>query len=182
MEGIPEHQMSGSPEESERLKINSIIIPADDEAMMRQEQIGASHLPDYQAVTGGLIEHIELEDPPSGLYINEEGKLLELPVNRRATLLLWMHNPAFRYRDVIVGDALVAGPTDGEGYDTNVPDELAKTLFDAKRFRTEVRVYGEDGWHGNDRHFNNWVDAYGYVLDLGRRWTQVRDVRVVPEG
>ena len=181
MEGNPDHQIGGSPEEGERLKIHSIIIPADNELAMRQAEIGASHLPDYQAVTGGLIELVGLDNPPSSLYFNEEGKLLELPMNRRATLLLWMHNPAFRMRDVIVGDALMVGSVDSEGYDTSVPDELAKMLFEAKRFRPEVQVYGEDAWHGNQRRFDNWMDAYGYVLDLERRWTQVRDVRVVPE-
>lgn len=181
MEGIPEEQRGSVPEEGERLKIHSIVIPADEESAMRQAEIGASHLADYQAITGGLIEHIELQNPLSSLYINEEGKLLELPVNRRATLLLWMHNPAFRMRDLIVGDALLVGPADSEGYDTNVPDALTATLFEAKRFRTEVQVHGEDGWHGNDLHFDNWVNAYSYVLDLERRWTQVRDVRVVPE-
>jgi hypothetical protein len=181
MEGNPDQQIGGSPEEGERLKINTIIIPADNELAMRLDEIGASHLPDYQAVTGGLIERVGLDNPPSSLYFNEEGKLLELPLNRRATLLLWMHNPAFRYQDLIVGDALLVGPADREGYDTNVPDALAATLFETKRFRTEVQVHGEGGWHGNDLRFDNWVNAYSYVLDLERRWTQVQDVRVVPE-
>lgn len=179
MEGSPEEQMGGSPEEGERLKVNSIVIPADTEVAMRREQI-APRLPDYQAITGGSIERVSLENPAASLYVNEDGKLLELPLNRRATLLLWMHNPAFRYRDAIVGDALLIGPVDGDGYDTKVPDELANVLFETKRFRPEVQVHGESGWHGNDRRFDNWIDAYSYALDLSRRWTAVRDIRVVP--
>lgn len=181
MEGKPEQQVDNGPEEGERLRINSIVVPADEELAVRQDQLGASNLPDYQRVVGGLIEHLSLENPSSGMYFNEEGKLRELPLNRRATLLMWMHNPAFRYADAVMGDALLVGPVDPNGYDTDAPDDLVQTLFEGKRFRAEVQVHGEAGWHSNERRFGNWVDAYSYVLDLGRRWTSVRDVRVVPE-
>jgi hypothetical protein len=181
MEGNPEQQVGSGPEEGERLRINGIVIPADEELGVRQDQLGASNLPDYQRVVGGLIEHLALENPASGMYFNEEGKLRDLPLNRRATLLMWMHNPAFRYEDFVTGDALLVGPVDPNGYDTNAPDDFAQMLFEARRFRAEVETYGEAGWHGNERRFDNWVDAYSYVLDLGRRWTSVRDVRVVPE-
>jgi len=156
-------------------------LPADEELALGQDKLGASHLPEYQRIIGGLIEHVALETPPAAMYVNEEGKIHGLPLNRRATLLLWMHNPAFRYADIVVGDALLTGPADGHGYDTNVPDELVQTLFAARRFRAEVQVHGESGWHGNARRFDNWASAYSYVLDLGRRWTSVEDVRVVPE-
>ncbi len=181
MEGSPEDHGADTPEEGERLKINSIIIPADNEVALQQGQIDTSDLPNYQAITGGPIEHVELTDPPASMYVNEEGKLLHLPMNRRATLLLWMHNPAFRYEDFVAGDALLVGPGDDNGYDTNVPEDLAHLLFSATRFRTEVQVHGEDGWHGNDQRFNNWVAAYSHVLELGHRWTSVKDVRVIPE-
>lgn len=182
MEGDPRQHQGTRPEADERLKINSIIIPAANDAALRQIQIGSSHLPEYQAITGGLIERVGLDESSSSLYVNEEGKLLQLPINRRATLLLWMHNRAFRYQDIIAGDALLVGPVDDDGSDTDVPDALAHVLYAATNFRTEVQVHGEDGWHGNDNRFDNWVAAYSYVLDLGRRWTAVRDVRVVPEG
>lgn len=176
-----EQHHGGSPEDREQFSIRSIVIPSGEEYELRSDEIGSSNLPDYQRRVGGLIEHVGFSQPAASLYVNEEGKINELPMNRRATLLVWMHNPAFRYRDVIVGDALLTGPADEHGRDTNVPDELSHALFEAKRFRAEVQVHGEAGWHGNDRRFNNWVDAYSYVLDLGRRWTRVEDVRVVPE-
>ena len=181
MTSNPEQHHGGAPEEGERLSINSIVIPSGEEYELRQDEIGSSTLPDYQRRVGGLIEHIGFNQPAASMYVNEEGKINELPLNRRATLLVWMHNPAFRYQDIIVGDALLTGPADEHGRDTNVPDELSRTLFEAKHFRPEVQVYGESGWHTNSRRFDNWVDAYSYVLDLGRRWTSVEDVRVVPE-
>jgi Domain of unknown function (DUF3846) len=181
MKGRPENQRGGKPEEAERLRINALVLPADQVLPATQDQIGASNLPEYQQLVGGLVEHVALAKPPSGMYFNEEGKVRGLPLNRRATLLLWLHNPAFRYADVITGDALLVGPVDRDGYDTNAPEELVQTLFEAKQFRAEVQTYGEAGWHGNERRFDTWVAAYSYVLDLGRRWTSVQDVRVVPE-
>jgi hypothetical protein len=181
MEGNPDNQLGKGPEDGERLKINTIIIPADEALLIRQEQIGASHLPDYQGIAGGLIERLTLENPSSEMYFNEEGKINELPMNRRATILLWMHRPAFRYADYVAGDAFLLGPVDNEGNDTNVPQEFVKTLFEAKRFRPEVQKQGEEGWHGNALRFDDWFEACSYVLLLGNRWTQVTDVRVVPE-
>lgn len=181
MEGNPEQYTESRAEEGERLRIGTIVIPAGEEYGVRQDEIGASNLADYQRLVNGTIEHVALARPPASMYVNEEGKLEGLPINRRATLLLWMHNPAFRYADVVAGDALVTGPADGNGYDTSVSEELLQTLFEAKRFRAEVQVHGEADWHGNERRFTDWVDAYSYVLDLGRRWTSVEDVRVVPE-
>lgn len=181
MDGNPEHQAGNQPEEGERPRINTIVIPAGEELTVRQDEVGSSNLPEYQRIVDGLVEHATLNSPASGLYFNEEGKLRGLPLNRRATLLLWMHSPVFRYADVITGDALLTGPVDQEGYDTNAPDDLVETILGTKRLRAEVRTYGEASWHGNERRFDNWVDAYSYVLDLGRRWTSVEDVRVVPE-
>jgi hypothetical protein len=181
MEGNPEQQRIIGPEENERLTINSIVIPADEILDVRQDEIGASHLADYQRLVDGLIEHVSLDQPPSSMYFNEEGKLRGLPQNRRATLLLWMHNPMFRYADVVAGDALVVGPVDSTGHDTNASDELLQTIFQAKRFRAEVRTHDDGDWHVNQHRFDNWVDAYSYVLSLGWRWRSLADVRVVPE-
>lgn len=181
MEGNPDSRLNKGPEEGERLKINTIVIPANEQVEVRQEQIGPSNLPDYQRLAGGFIERVTLDDPASEMYFNEEGKLHELPLNRRATLLLWMHNPAFRYADYIAGDAFLVGPVDSDSYDTSVPDGFVRTLLEARRFRAEVQPQGEAGWYGNDLRFDNWVNAYSYALRLGQGWTQVADIRVVPE-
>lgn len=179
MEGDPSQQ--GRPEQGERLRINGIVVPADENLSLGQQEIRAARLPDYQRVVGGLIERVGFAQPPGSMYVNEEGKMNGLPQNRRATLLLWMHNPGFRYGDVIAGDALIVGSADADGYDMDAPEELLQMLFEAKRFRPEVKVNDELTWHGNSRRFDNWVDAYAYVLALGWRWTSVADVRVVPE-
>jgi len=170
-----------TPERGETLKIGAVIIPADEEQPLRQNRIGAASLADYQRIVGGNIEPLRLSSPLSSIYFNEEGKLLDLPANRRATLLLWAHNRSFRYGETLVGDAFVVGPLDRAGRDTDVPAELVTMLFEAQRFRCEVQTDGDPNWYTNSRRFDNWTDAYAYVLAVGHRWTRVADVRVVPE-
>lgn len=67
---------------------------------------------------GGFVEAVTLRDG-CVLWVNEEGKLMRLPVNERATSLFVQHHGAV---DVIVGPAVVTGPADEEGYMTDVPE------------------------------------------------------------
>ena len=69
-----------------------------------------------QRMVGGWLEAAPVFDRRLTMYCNEEGKLLDLPVNIVATLLL---DP--RVDDVIAGDVLVVGGPDEEGYDTDLP-------------------------------------------------------------
>ncbi|HEV2403431.1 MAG TPA: DUF3846 domain-containing protein [Candidatus Saccharimonadales bacterium] len=168
-------------ETGEALRITTIVVPADEEQPLQRKEIGAASLDDRQQIVGGYIEAIRLRQPPSSLYVNEEGKLQELPLNRRASMLLWVHHRGYRYEDYVAGDAFLTGPIDREGSVTNVPDQFVATLFNAKRFRAEVQTKGDRGWHGNDITFATWEEAYSHVLHLGARWTQVEDIRVIPE-
>jgi hypothetical protein len=168
------------PEHGEQLRINSIIIPAVETDELRQDQLGSVSLDDRQQLVGGLIEPIDLTQPPARMYVNEEGKMLGLPVNRRATLLAWAHNRAIRYHDVIVGDAFLVGRVE-HGRDTPVSDEFVETLFEATRFRAEVLARGHEEWREQGAIFDSWIRAYDYALRLGRDTDRVADVRVVRE-
>lgn len=72
---------------------------------------GVFSLADMQQMVGGYIQAVRLspvivhEDTRyTWLIINEEGKLLSLPINNNATL---MAVTAIRHDDYIVGDALM---------------------------------------------------------------------------
>jgi hypothetical protein len=69
---------------------------------------------------GGLIEAVSL---PSGLtlWVNEEGKLNGLPVNKIATDLFTREFGA-QY-DIIVGNAILTGGADDEGETLGLTDE-----------------------------------------------------------
>jgi hypothetical protein len=175
-----------SPERREGLHISSIVIPADDEEPLRRNQLLAGGLADRQQLVGGFIQAVNLGEPPARLYFNEEGKVMELTPNKRATLLLWVHNPAFRYQDLIVGDAFVVGPVGRRSTDTSVPDEYVRTLLEATRFHVEVQPYGDPEWQEHPERFDDWVTAYehavGWSTGLGRgQQSHIAGVRVVPE-
>ena len=67
--------------------ITAIVIPVDPDQPIRQQQLTKSDLDAYRQIVGGDLELVTLGQPPAGLYLNEEGKLEGLPVNRRATAL-----------------------------------------------------------------------------------------------
>src|SRR5207248_1708151 len=114
----------------------------------------------YRQLVGGSIEVITLERPQSSMYLNDEGKLMELPLNQRATTLLWVHNSAFRGQDVIVGPTFVVGPPDREGDDQTAPTDLVDLLFHTSLYRVDVQMWGDQRWHGNERVFADWFEAY----------------------
>jgi hypothetical protein len=74
---------------------------------------------------GGMIEAVSL---PSGmtLWVNEEGKLNGLPVNRVATELLTRE---FGQKfDTIVGNAIITGGADDEGETLGLTNDQVATL------------------------------------------------------
>jgi hypothetical protein len=89
----------------------------------------------YQTLVGGMIELVRF---PSGCgcYINEEGKLLNLPPNNTATAIVDSFLRGFARHDFIAGTAVFIGPADDEGNDTTLPPELVE-LF-SKRFNVSV--------------------------------------------
>jgi small nuclear ribonucleoprotein (snRNP)-like protein len=142
--------------------LTAIVIPADPDHPVRLEQLDRNDLDAYRRLVGGNLEVINLERPMASLYLNEEGKLIELPLNPRATVLLWAHNSAFRGEDIIVGDAFIVGPPDRRGDDTTAPDELVQLLFHTERYRVLVRTQGDKEFYGNLRTFDSWFEAYVY--------------------
>lgn len=99
-----------------------IVIPADLNTPVRVDNLGG--LEDYQRTVGGDIETIAyLEDVVP--YFNEEGKLLGLEKNARATAIL-----AFNMfpDDYIAGDCIFAGFDGDTGEDLDIQDETATYL------------------------------------------------------
>lgn len=76
----------------------------------------------YQNLVGGWIEVVHaagLQGYHSAMVVNEEGILLDLPVNPLASML---------YGDYIAGDVVIVGRADPEF--TDIPDELAEILLE----------------------------------------------------
>lgn len=82
-------------------------------------------LKDYQSAVGGLIESVRFYDyngeEVAQAYVNEEGLLNNEPqINPLAGALSFL----FGNQPMLVGDMVIVGKGDGEGYDTNIPDWL----------------------------------------------------------
>jgi hypothetical protein len=180
----PERKQQSTPERREGLRINSIIIPADYGESLRQDELPREGLAQRQELVGGYIQGVELIEPHARLYCNEDGKFLQLPLNKRATLLLWAHNPRFRYQDYIAGDAYMVGPV-RRSADSSVPDEYVHTLFKATRFRVELKPHASDKWVEHPERFDKWDQAYEHAFGWGLGLSALQghgfaDARVVP--
>ncbi|WP_235022682.1 DUF3846 domain-containing protein [Amycolatopsis alkalitolerans] len=156
------------------------MIPVDRRNPIHLAQIDEHALDAFRRLVDGDLEVAHLNRPPATLYMNAEGKLLDMPVNGRATALAWTHNSAFRGRDVIAGPAFIVGRPDRRGDDTSAPQDLVDLLFHTRRYRVEVQTAHDRQWSSNARTFEDWLDAYVYGVDLAQRWTAVTEVRVVP--
>ncbi|SIC59005.1 DUF3846 domain-containing protein [Mycobacteroides abscessus] len=160
--------------------IKGILIPADELQDIKTVEIDSASDVAIQAHVGGTFGVTDLFNPAASLHWNDDGRMLGLPLNRRATLMLWVHHSAFRGHDALLGDVLLLGPADEETGDSlPVPDELDRLLFHTDQYRYLVKTIGEKSWNGNGVTYDNWVDAYNGALSLAKRWTLVEEVTVV---
>jgi hypothetical protein len=159
--------------------ITGIFIPADENQPIRYVEVDAEDVDAMQQIVGGKFEALNFSAPPAALFQNDDRRLLEIPFNRRATYLLWMHARHYRPTEVIGGDALLAGTPDGLGCTKSVPNDLVTLLLETETYRVEVLLTRESPWTADVLRFTNWSDAYEYGLTLLRLFPRLVDVRVV---
>lgn len=115
------------------MEITAILIPANQAAPVKLRKLDRHNLAAYQALVGGNIEPVHLDAPAASMYVNEEGKLLHLRLNMRATHVVWAHNERLRNEDIVMGDAFILGPVDQNGEDLTVPRRMLTCFFPASR-------------------------------------------------
>lgn len=162
------------------MEISLIVIPALQTEAGSIRRVDPIDLTTYQNLVGGHLEAVRLDDPPASMYINDEGKLLGLPVNIRATQLAWAHNEGLRGHDLLAGPAFVTGPVDREGLDTAVPQAYLDQLLPSGPWRVEVLAYGETRWATNAVEYVTREAAYAAARNLRHRWIMADKLRVVP--
>ena len=159
--------------------IKCVLIPADEEIPIELIEIEQGDYKAYQQRIQGPFDCVNLDRPPATLFVHDEGKLIGLPLNRRATLMTWCHNDRYRGMDFIAGDCVLAGQPDDEGETLGCPDELIDLLFNTQEYRYMVKTINEDGWHGNAMRYDNWLQAYNDGVGLAERWALVESVKIV---
>ena len=78
-----------------------------------------------QKTVGGWIQLVRLGDR-GDLYLNEEGKLDQLPQNPIATAL---YSDEYGLNDFIVGDVIITGGANSEGETVGLSDEQLGALY-----------------------------------------------------
>lgn len=74
---------------------------------------------------GGWIECVSLPTLGVDMWVNEEGKLIGLPVNTAGTAL-W--ESEYGRTDIIVGDIIITGGVDDEGDTLGLTEEAIESL------------------------------------------------------
>lgn len=81
-------------------------------------------LDQLQGVVGGWVQAVDFTERLT-IWVNEEGKLVGLPINPMATFL-W--EKYYGKTDVICGDVILTGGVDDEGETLGLDEETAKEL------------------------------------------------------
>ena len=79
--------------------IKGILIPAEESDATTVVELEQGDLKAMQQCVGGYVQMVEGTNPGLTFVVNEEGKVHDLPLNRRGTLMLWVHNQAFQGYD-----------------------------------------------------------------------------------
>lgn len=93
-----------------------------------QEEVVLQEITDYQKAVGGFIDAVRLYDyngeEVACAYVDDEGLLKQKSLNPFASAISFL----FGNNPYLVGDVVIVGKTDSEGYDTDIP-EFLKTLI-----------------------------------------------------
>ena len=98
--------------------MRTLIIPAEYSQPVLEEDPEKIDLKYLYSKIGDIVEALQVTDEV-GMYLHEEGKILNLPINRRATYLARKH-AGISLTDYIVGDVVLVGEVDDEGYETGL--------------------------------------------------------------
>lgn len=103
-------------------------------ALIIKAETGEAHLVDiprdntlkaFQEAVGGWVECVALPRQGVDMWLNEEGKLIGLPMNATATRL-W--ESEYGRTDVMMGDVVITGAADSEGNATDIDDQSVMSI------------------------------------------------------
>ena len=107
--------------------MRTIVIPVDGEPV---EERDLSTLEDFQAAVGGYFQCVGYPGRRDVFcYMNEDGKHLRLPLNRRATALLRGH---MLPGDFVAGTMVLVG-YDGRESECDLPTDITVETVDITR-------------------------------------------------
>lgn len=114
--------------------IDGVLIPTFVKEAFKVEQSKAHSQYDFVRLhIRGFIEPVELQLGDGigavSMYVNEEGKLLGLPINKFANLLVRKYARHLHLQgDFIVGTAIIVGSLDGEGLHNRLTEQQVQAI------------------------------------------------------
>ena len=119
---------------SELKEVKGVVIYTDgchEEKVFKQ-------LEDYQAVVDGFIAGVHLYDyrgeEAGCAYVDDEGLLKNKTLNPLASAISFL----FGNTPHLVGNMVLVGKSDGEGYDTDIPEYLLALIKNISPVKGEV--------------------------------------------
>jgi len=110
--------------------VNALLIKTNGE--YEEITLDNKNLSVYQTLVGGFIELVKLGHSNIVMYVNEDGVNKNLPANIVATLIYqyaWDKHSGFT-NHLIVGDVIILGHANADGYDTSIPVSEKKKCLD----------------------------------------------------
>lgn len=157
--------------------VKGLLIPADPELPIEIREF--NKLEDYQAAVGGWIEAVDVLPLGITTYVNEEGLLINLPFNSRATFLWWYELPHIRHQVRLVGDAVIVGLPDGDGEMTDIPGTTFALLTKKEPYAVMTLVGDSPRWVSHPFPYDDFFEAVVWAMILSDRVTDTREVRVM---
>ena len=105
--------------EREKAMRKALVIGTDDTIEVIDLDGPDGTLKILQNAVDGWVQVVDL-NPKLSIWVNEEGKMHGLPVNKLATV---MFQKVFGQVDIMVGNAVLTGGTDSEGETLGLTDE-----------------------------------------------------------
>ena len=97
-----------------------------------------------KSAVGGWIELIRIPSLNVDMWINEEGKLTNEPIQNPTGTALWVEN--YGEIDVIIGDIIFTGGTDNSGSTVGLSDAQLDALLNYDKLVTVKNLNIEDFW------------------------------------
>lgn len=152
-----------------------LLIPADN-----SKPLEVCVFTDLEEAFGGSVERFPISRPDASLIQLESAPYLDLPTNRRGTLIRWVHATFTRGKLVTVGDVVLLGQLTDQGEPQDIPQWYETVLLETEHFKVHAQRLEDNLWREHDRVFDDWQQAYTSILLHAERNAMVSCVRVVP--
>jgi hypothetical protein len=120
-----------------------------------------------------------MDGHPLVIVADEDGKVKQLPVNRRATCLWWLLNPSGLGGDLLVGDVVILGQ-ERRGKTNDVPAKLLALLLETSSYEVQVCLSKQfDTWVPIGGTYTDFFEATIQALSLMEVWSPPEQVKVV---